>query len=343
MRAFRIWFWTWFNAWRDKRANLPTPGATTLGSTESEIRATMNSTIALAWGRFRDQAATLEGRRSYLHTLITDQLEPEYARLCALAGRTDVRVSVSPWQHVMLLVAVFAAETFWNTSAFLFQHLSYAFTLTLAALVSLCFAVPADLIGAKTRQWHALPAHSKRQALILCVALAVLVVAGIYGLNTIRRTYNTTVLMVPDSDAFFFACIVINLLGVGAAFAVAWRATDPQPGFVSARSAWVSATYELSEVEKQLDGLNGAFESEQHALVHSAHDWLHFYRRCNRRHRAGVPCYFEDERQPNYLPTFDVFDTRPLHAPSEDKSAVDQSATPRLVPSSTSSESHHVA
>lgn len=302
----RQWFpwrlWTWWNARRDRRYNLPSPEATALSETERQIQTGVNTAIRDAEQRYAARADPLEGTLAALREALRTIHAPEYGELQQKTGRRDVRIHIPHTTHLVLLSLLTVGETAFNLVAFNVLQEPAVYTMLMALAVGLAIPVCAWAMGVWVRQW---PPPWWMTAAKLLVVTGV-VVALLVGINRVRLAYlqeqaPTFVGAHPELNLAFFT---VNIVVLVAAALVTYLAHDPEPGFAEAKAKLDQCRTRMRRIEGRLDQLANTLRTEVEMLKEAGWQLMAYYRMVNRRKRAQVPHYFDHDADKNYQPAF---------------------------------------
>lgn len=286
----------WWIALRDRRKNLPSPAATTLGESEEVIRRATNSFI---WDRLKEYGrkarplvASLGARRDK-----RTQAKAEYEALCKTAGRHNVRIPFSRGIHVMLLSLLTLGEAAFNMIVFdIFREPG---AVTMLCAMSLIIAIPvcAYHVGRSFRQDE----KPWRRSVPISVVLASVLVA----VSWFRVTYLQQISPIAGLDRFYWQIgyIVVNLVVVVATALVTYLSHDPVDGFAEAKEKFEELNDEIHGLEQYLRQLHSDLSTDVEILKEQGLERIFHYRSVNRRGREKVPRYFDSDDR-NHEPTF---------------------------------------
>lgn len=294
--------WTWWNARRDRKCNLPSPEAQALGETERQIQTAVNLAIRKVEEEYTGKARPKEAEVARLKNDLWEIYKPEYIRLQELTGRRDVLVHLSRGWHMIFLFLLTLGEAAFNLVAFnIFREPGlYTALMVLGVVIAIPFC--AWFVGLWIRQW---PQPWWKTALKLFVIIGILAWV-LFGINRIRLAYLRT--LAPDfltaHPELEWAFLAINGVVIVGAALVTFLAHDPQPGFAEAKRKVDRSNTEICEMEGQLNRLTGQVLAQMEMLKESGWQLIARYRMVNRRKRSAVPRYFDDDTDKNYRPEF---------------------------------------
>jgi hypothetical protein len=301
-RWFPIRLWTWMRARIDARSSVPPPNSDALGETEQEILRAYNNSLQDEEKRFGTKADPVEAKLNDIRKELREIHYPEYERLSTKAERRDVHTYMSLRTHWILLILFGLAEGAFNLVAFNVMGEPGPYTILMASAVALGIPICAYLLGILLRQW---PEPIWKTAVELLVIMAIVVGALMY-INEVRFAY------IEELDAAFVkahpgigrAFLAINILVLLSAAAVTYLSHDPITQFAETKSKMDWCNSKISYLEGQLDQWTTEFETEVQMYKQSGWSLIALYRNVNRRHRNGVPKYFDDDNHKNYHPEF---------------------------------------
>lgn len=303
MRRRNNWkLWTWWNARADARRNLPSPETQVLGDTERQIQTGVNLAIRYLEKTYAVKLRPLESELSRLKNAHAEIYEPEYRLLQEITGRRDVRISLGPFSHVVLLFLLTMGEMAFNLVAFNVFREPALYTALMALAVVISIPLCAWAVGLWLRQWQ--PPWWKTGAKIVLVSG--ILVAVLWGVNRIRLSYLQQLAPEfmaahPELNAAF---LVVNIVILVGAALVTYLAHDPQPGFAEAKRKAERVNVLVHRLDGKVNRLVSDCEARAEMAKESGWQLIAYYRMVNRRRRSSAPHYFDDPADTNYKPEF---------------------------------------
>lgn len=285
----------WWNAWRDRRNDLPAPEATGLSDTERRVQAAANLSIRDLHARYARIAEPLKSRLTASLDELTSRVRPEFDRLVEKTGRRQERVHLTPTAHRVLMAILSIGEAAFNVVVFGVFGENLLFTIMMALGVAVAIPLIAYKTGVALRQYE-----GARQVRWVAggTTLAVMTLAGI---NWVRVRY----LIASGADASTttgglpVAYLLVNLVIFAAAVFVTFLSKDPEEGFVEAKDRLEHLEAEITMLKGHLHELGEGLLHDVEGVHEAGHQAIAYYRTVNRRGRSTVPAYFNDDEAPN--------------------------------------------
>ena len=290
----------WWNAWRDRRHDLPAPAATGLSDTERRVQAAVNLTVRDLHAGYSRLAEPPKARLAAACNELETRSRPEFDRLALKAGRLQERVHLSGGAHWFLMSILSIGEAAFNLVVF--GVFGENLLLTVLMALGVAFAIPliAFQTGVALRQYEG---ARRVRWVVGGTALAAITLAGI---NWVRVTYLVASGADPSttSRGLPIAYLLVNLVIFAAAVVVTYLSKDPEEGFMKAKTSMERLESEIAVLRGRLHELGEGLLHDIEAAHEAGHQAVAYYRTVNRRGRAAVPAYFDDEGAPNHRVTF---------------------------------------
>ena len=308
----------WWNARLDRRRNLPAPHATALSAMEQRIQGAVNLSVRSLQAGYVKVAERLKAALIAADDQLRRNDRPEFERLVEKTGRRQERVYLGPRAHRLLMGMLSLGEAAFNTIAFGVFRETLVFTLLMAMGIAVVVPLIAYKTGVALRQYE-----PKARKVTWALAGASVAAVTLTGINWIRVNYLQALgHSVGNDTTLSISYLLLNLSIFAAATCLTYLSKDPEPGFVEAKNQVDGREAEIAGLRGQLNELNSKLVYDAKAHHEAGHQAIAYYRGINRRGRAEVPAYFDDESAVNHRVSF--VDVTPERFDQPRESASDQ-------------------
>lgn len=316
-------------AWRDRKANVPSPSAKALSEVERRIQGAVNSSIRTLEDAHAKKSEPLKASlRASEEQLVKVEL-PEWEAAIQRTDRRQEDVTFGALWSFVIMFGLIAGETAFNLLAFSASpQETRIFSMGLGLAVSIAIPMLAHATGIAARQYQPM-----RRKLLWVVSWSIAALAIIWVVNILRASHlNAEASATGGTGLFTSAWIYFGLnAGVFAAAAlVTYFSKDSDAAFVKAKGRVEKRKAQISKLEGRLSELKARLRHQANRLRDSGQQAISVYRTVNRRGRKEVPAYFDDDSDPNNIVKFVELEPEPVdELPSE--GVITAPKRPRLV------------